>query len=211
MSGKDFTQAEIDQLYLGSMRDDRSLIRSDWQRVIDDHAGKTRLGKSLCVCPVLPVVYGHQHSGQPTAVAGQACRYAAECRNRLGVRLRHTSKILRWLYQAASRFGSPGRTLHRRMSSRCSARIYFTAGLNCWEAVARLRCRISIWLAFEYHFTVKVGDCAMCLRPIRPRSKQAYAGRSLATRRQGSRRCRCKQQARRSGTTKRSVQSRLSR
>ncbi len=87
----------------------------------------------------LPVVYGHQHSGQPTACLDGLVKYAADIADRREAYVYDTpAKIMRWIYTQPVVLDLGEEPHIAGCNPLQRSRIWPTAGLNCWEAVAHL-------------------------------------------------------------------------
>lgn len=119
----------------------------------------------------LPVVYGHQHSGQPTQCLDGLVTYAAAIADRSESYAYDTpEKIMRWLYRqpVVLDLGEEPHIAGCHPMQR--SRIWPTGGLNCWEAVAHL-----LGVAFryswpiEYHiYDARIGRLRHVFPAIRP-------------------------------------------
>ena len=119
----------------------------------------------------LPVVYGHQHSGQPTACLDGLVKYAADIADRREAYVYDTpAKIMRWIYTQPVVLDLGEEPHIAGCNPLQRSRIWPTAGLNCWEAVAHL-----LGVAFrhswqiEYHiYDARIGRLRHVFPAIRP-------------------------------------------
>lgn len=119
----------------------------------------------------LPVVYGHQHSGQPTACLDGLVKYAAAIADRRESYVYDTpAKIMRWIYTQPVVLDLGEEPHIAGCNPLQRSRIWPTAGLNCWEAVAHL-----LGVAFryswpiEYHvYDARIGRLRHVFPAIRP-------------------------------------------
>jgi len=119
----------------------------------------------------LPVVYLHQHSGQPESCLEGLILYAVQiARNKHTYAFRTPYQIITWLWQQAVKLDhGDGPTVSGCFPAQRS-RIWPDDGLNCWEAVAHLLAVAFVyqWM-IEFHiYDARVGTQRHVFPAIRP-------------------------------------------